>query len=173
MQAQALGKELEREVDAVSIFVKSILEKNSLSLEKFIEILKEKENGKKISVPCCIFRERSLGILEALTIYLKDNLNLSYSEIASLINRGHSPVWMSYHNARKKFKGKLVLDKNGLLIPVSIFSERKLGLLENLTKYLKEDVGLNNYEIALALNRDKSTIWTSYNRISSKLGADK
>ena len=174
MKTEALAKELDKEIDAINTFVQTILEKNDISFSKLVEILRQKRGEKAIvKVPCCIFKERSLGILEALTIYLKEKLNLSYSDIASLLNRNHSPVWMSYNNAKKKFNGNLVLDKQTFWIPISIFAEKKLGLLENLTKYLKEDVGLTNYEIAFALNRDNRTIWTSYNRINNKLNRNK
>ncbi len=169
MQAQVLEKELEREVDAVGVFLKSILKKNNLSLEKFVDILKEKENGTKINVPCCIFKKRTLGILESLTIYLKDKLNLSYHEIALLLNRDDRIIWASYNNARKKFKGSFILKDNPKDIPVSVFANRDIGLLEALTKHLKENESMRNHEIADILNRNERTVWTSYKRANEKL----
>ncbi len=169
MKEEALAKELDREIEAINTFVQAILKKNDISFSRLTELLREKREEKLvIKAPCCIFKERSLGILEALTIYLKEELNLSYSEIASLLNRDHRPIWMTYNNAKKKFNNKLILDKQSLQIPISIFSERKLGLLEALTKYLKEDIEMANHEIAGALNRDNKTIWTSYNRSKKK-----
>ena len=170
MKEEALAKELDKEIDAINTFVQAILEKNDISFSKLVEILRQKRGEKTvIKVPCCIFKERSLGILEALTKYMKEDLDLKYKEIASLLNRDNRVIWMTYNNAKKKFNGKLILDKQAVWIPISIFTERKFGLLESLTKYLKEDLGLTNYEIALALNRDNRTIWTSYNRINNKL----
>ena len=130
METEALAKELDREIEAINIFVQAILKKNDIPFSKLTELLMEKREKKTIiKVPCCIFKERSLGILESLTIYLKENLNLSYSDIASLLNRNHSPIWMTYNNAKKKFNSKLTEDKQTLWIPISIFSERKFGLL--------------------------------------------
>jgi len=169
MKEETLAKELDKEIDAINIFVQTILEKNDISFSKFVEILRQKREEKAIvKVPCCIFKERSLGILEALAKYLKENLDLSYNEIASLLNRDNRVIWRTYSNARKKLKKKLVADKKTIWIPVSVFTNRKLGLLESLTKYLKEDIEMTNYEIARALSRDSRTIWTSYSRAKKK-----
>jgi len=169
MKTEALAKELDKEIDAINIFVQTILEKNDISFSKLVEILRQKRGEKAIvKVPCCIFKERSLGILEALAKYLKEELDLSYNEIASLLNRDNRVIWRTYSNARKKLKKKLAADKKTIWIPISVFTNRKLGLLESLTKYLKEDIEMTNYEIARALNRDNRTIWTSYSRAKKK-----
>jgi len=169
MKTEALAKELDKEIDAINTFVQTILEKNDISFSKLVEILRQKRGEKAIvKVPCCIFKERSLGILEALAKYLKEELDLSYNEIASLLNRDNRVIWRTYSNARKKLKKKLAADKKTIWIPISVFTNRKLGLLESLTKYLKEDIEMTNYEIARALNRDNRTIWTSYSRAKKK-----
>lgn len=56
----------------------------------------------------------------------------------------------------------------GLIIPVSIFNQKGLTLLECLCKYLKEEKNLTFHKIAVALNRDDRTIWTTYNRTKIK-----
>ena len=169
MKEKTLAKELDKEVDAINTFVQTILEKNDISFSKLVEILRQKRGEKAIvKVPCCIFKERSLGILEALTKYLKEELDLSYNEIASLLNRDNRVIWTTYSNAGKKLKKNLAIDKKTIWIPISIFTNRKLGLLEALTKYLKEDVEMTNHQIAGALNRDNRTIWTSYSRAKKK-----
>jgi len=53
-------------------------------------------------VPLSIFQDRSLSTLESLTEYLKDNHNLRYCQIASLLNRNQRTVWTVYQRARKK-----------------------------------------------------------------------
>ena len=108
-------------------------------------------------------------MLEALAKYLKEELNLRYHKIASLLNRDDKVIWMTYNNAKKKFKKRLIADKQAIWIPIFIFANRKIGALEALTKYLKEELKLTNYEIAGILNRDNRTIWTSYNRAKNKL----
>jgi len=169
MKTEALAKELDKEIGAINTFVQTILEKNDISFSKLVEMLRQKRGEKAIvKVPCCIFKERSLGILEALTKYLKEELGLGYNEIASLLNRDNRVIWRTYNNARKKLKKKLAADKKTIWIPVSIFTDRKLGLLESLTKYLKENIEMTNHQIACALNRDNRTIWTSYSRAKKK-----
>ena len=169
MKEEALAKELDKEIDAINTFVQAILEKNDISFSKLVEMLREKREEKAIvKVPCCIFTERSLGILEALTKYLKEDLDLKYKEIASLLNRDNRVIWMTYNNARKKLKKRLAADKETIWIPVFIFTDKKFGLLESLTRYLKEDIEMTNHQIARALNRDNRTIWTSYSRAKKK-----
>ena len=169
MKEEALAKELDKEIDAINTFVQAILEKNDISFSKLVEMIREKREEKAIvKVPCCIFKERSLGILEALTKYLKEELDLGYNEIASLLNRDNRVIWRTYSNAGKKLKKRLAVDKKTIWIPISIFTDKKLGLLESLTKYLREDIEMTNYQIAGALNRDNRTIWTSYSRAKKK-----
>jgi len=169
MKEEALAKELDKEIDAINTFVQAILEKNDISFNKLVEILRQKRGEKTvIKVPCCIFKERSLGILEALTKYIKEELDLGYNEIASLLNRDNRVIWRTYSNAGKKLKKRLAVDKKTIWIPISIFTDKKLGLLESLTKYLREDIEMTNYQIASALNRDNRTIWTSYSRAKKK-----
>ena len=169
MKEEALAKELDKEIDAINTFVQAILEKNDISFSKLVEILRQKRGEKTIvKVPCCIFKERSLGILEALTKYIKEELDLGYNEIASLLNRDNRVIWRTYSNAGKKLKKRLAVDKKTIWIPISIFTDKKLGLLESLTKYLREDIEMTNYQIASALNRDNRTIWTSYSRAKKK-----
>jgi len=169
MKEETLAKELDKEIDAINTFVQIILEKNDISFSKLVEILRQKRGEKTvIKVPCCIFKERSLGILEALTKYIKEELDLGYNEIASLLNRDNRVIWRTYSNAGKKLKKRLAVDKKTIWIPISIFTDKKLGLLESLTKYLREDIEMTNYQIASALNRDNRTIWTSYSRAKKK-----
>jgi hypothetical protein len=52
--------------------------------------------------------------------------------------------------------------KEELKIPISIFNNKELSILENICKYLKEELKLNFHQIALLLNRNDRTIWTTY-----------
>ncbi len=54
------------------------------------------------------------------------------------------------------------------LLPISIFNNRELSCLETIVKYLKEEVKLRFHEIALLLNRNDRTIWTTYNNAIKK-----
>jgi hypothetical protein len=55
-------------------------------------------------------------------------------------------------------------------IPITILSDRTLSALEHVTTYLKEDYNLTYKEIAILLNRDQRTIWTTYQRAIQKKG---
>ena len=55
-----------------------------------------------------------------------------------------------------------------LAIPISIFRDRELSVLEAIAEYLKDKKGMRYSEIAQLLNRDDRTIWTSYKRAKEK-----
>ena len=47
-------------------------------------------------------------------------------------------------------------------LPISIFADGKLSILEAVVKFLKENKSLSYSEIAKLLNRDARTVWTAY-----------
>jgi len=53
-------------------------------------------------------------------------------------------------------------------VPLNIYSDKTLGILEATVKYLKENKNLTHHEIALILNRDDRTIWATYNKALKK-----
>lgn len=57
---------------------------------------------------------------------------------------------------------------NFVRIPVSLFVDRSLSVLEVLVEYLKEEMHFTFHEIAVMTNRDDRTIWTVYNRTHKK-----
>lgn len=65
---------------------------------------KEKFNIKesKVNVPVSIFTNRNLGPLEVLTTHLKDDHNLSYHDIAILLNRDDRTIWTAYNRSLNK-----------------------------------------------------------------------
>jgi len=69
----------------------------------------------------------------------------------------------------KKIEEKKKSDLNyNIDIPVEIFQDRKVAVLERLSEYLKDKLALSYHEIAVLLNRDDRTIWTCYNRAKKK-----
>ena len=62
--------------------------------------------------------------------------------------------------------GKRIPRKDSL--PISIFDNNELSCLETIVKYLREEFKLRFNEIALLLNRDDRTIWTTYNNAIKK-----
>ena len=57
---------------------------------------------------------------------------------------------------------------NYVRIPVSLFKDRSLSVLEVLVEYLKEEMHFTFHEIAVMTNRDDRTIWTVYSRVKKK-----
>ncbi|MBI2109821.1 sigma-70 region 4 domain-containing protein [Candidatus Woesearchaeota archaeon] len=57
-----------------------------------------------VNIPSSIFKDRRLKVLEVLVEYMKENLNLSYKEIAVLLNRNERTIWTVYNRAKKKLK---------------------------------------------------------------------
>ncbi len=53
-------------------------------------------------------------------------------------------------------------------IPLTAFNNDRLSSLEIIVKYLKENISKNYHEIALLLNRDDRTIWSTYNNSIKK-----
>ena len=53
-------------------------------------------------------------------------------------------------------------------IPISVFNDRKLSILESLTLYLRNEK-LSNVEISEIINRDPRNVFTVYKRALEKL----
>ncbi len=150
------------------------MEKNTYIASKEDKEVFLKENStyiasnafREVQIPISIFRNGLSG-LEAISKYLKDVLRMRFCEIASILNRDDRTIWNAYTNANKKSKDFIVEETNHL-IPVSLFSDRNLSVLEIITSYLKETSNLRFCDIAGLLNKNDRTIWTVYNRFKKK-----
>jgi predicted DNA-binding protein (UPF0251 family) len=120
-------------------------------------------------IPCNIFSS-DLSTFESICTYLKDHQGMNYHKIAVLLGRDDRTIWTVYHHALHKKKQTFSGKKSELTIPLNIFKDRSLSILEHIARYLKEDHGMTYHEIAVLLNRDDRTIWTVYNRARKKLG---
>ena len=118
-------------------------------------------------IPLNIFANKDLGILESLTKYLKENLELSNNEIADLLSRDNRTIWGAYSKAVKKFP-KPVVPNFSFTVPLTIFKDRSKGTLESLSVYLKDECKLTFAKIGERLGRDQRTIWTVYTRAKKK-----
>jgi len=137
----------------------------NVDLKEVLNLIKETT----IELPTSIF-SKELGALETVCRYLKDELNLTFSDISILINRDERTVWSSYKNSLQKRKEKLRIEKSEFYIPISILKDRNLSTLETIVGYLKEEFKLSHHEIALLLKRDDRTVWTVYSRFKKKRG---
>ena len=62
----------------------------------------EEKLSSGISIPISVLSNRSLATLEAVVVYMKDSLNLTYHQIAELLNRDDRTIWTCYNRAAKK-----------------------------------------------------------------------
>jgi len=99
MKYKTLDKKREKPSNDIDRILSSIQQKYILTKEEIDELIKKRE--KEIILPISIFNEE-LGMLEAASLYLKDELNLSFKDIAKLLNRDYKTIWTSYKKAKKK-----------------------------------------------------------------------
>ena len=149
--------------NALKSLINYLEHEKGVSPKGIVELIKKGKKSKDIGIPASIFNN-SLSALETIVKYLKENLNLRYSEIAKLLNRNDRTIWTTYSNSRKKFSKRFVVKENKFFIPVSIISNRSLSVLESIVSYMKDNFNLRYSQIALLLCRDQRTIWTVYNR---------
>ena len=128
------------------------------------------QSKEEVKVPISVFKNDHLSSLETIVKYLRENLLLSFKQIAALTNRNKIALAVSYGNSRKKFGEKFVDEISAYYLPVSILQNRKLSVLENIVSYLKDNFSLSYHKIALLLNRNDRTIWTVYQRAKRKHG---
>ena len=125
-------------------------------------------NKYDIFLPINIFSNGASG-LESISKYLKDAIGLRYCTIAELLNRDDRTIWGAHKSANEKSNGNFSVEESTVKIPLSIFKDRTLSVLEALAEYLKEELNLRYCKIAVLLNKDPRTIWTVYNRAKKKI----
>ena len=74
----------------------------------------------------------------------------------------------SKYNLSEDKIAEITQNEENIIIPVSIFSDEKLSMLETSVKYLKDELGLRFSEISRLLNRDERTIWSTYHNSLKK-----
>ena len=127
------------------------------------------EEEESLKIPISIFSDNELGTLECIVKYLRENRDLSFREIASLLFRDNKLIWTVYNKAYLKHRRKIRVKKGVYFLPTEIFSQKKLGVLEICVVYLKEEAGLKYSEIGMCMNRDQRTVWTCYDRACKKM----
>ena len=147
------------------------LKEQKLAPEEIIELidkLLKVPPKEEVKVPLTIFKNDYLSSLETIVKYLRENMLLSFKQIASLTNRNEIALAVSYRNAKHKLAAKFAEEKSPYYIQVSILKDRSLSVLENVVSYLKDTFEFTYHQIAVMLNRDDRTIWTVYHRASKK-----
>lgn len=152
----------------LKLVIEDLKEKYSLNSNEILSLIEQKPIYKEILIPVSIFEVENLSALESICKYLKEELELSYSKIALLLNRNNRTIWTTYNNAIRKRKEKLPIKESKFLIPVSVLSSRKFSVLEAIVSYLKDNFNLRYSQIAILLNRDERNIWTAYKNAMKK-----
>jgi len=147
--------------ETINLVVRELKDKYKITKAETINIIRQEEE-----IPISIFAAK-LGALEALVKYMKENLNLSYHEIAERIARNDRTIWTSYSKAKEKHTKPFEI-KDKTTIPLSIFKNRKLTILESMVLHLKEK-GMKFSEIAALINREQRNIWTIHSRAVKKI----
>ncbi len=145
------------------IFINHLKEDHKLSSKDVIDLFTIKVS-EKIRIPVSVFDNGELSALETIVKYLKEELDLGYHKIALLLNRNDRTIWTTYNKALKKRKEKLTVKETRFFIPISIFKNRRLSVLEALVSYLKDEYKLSYHEISILINRDQRNVWTVYDR---------
>jgi len=140
-----------------------IKKRYKLTFDEIKELLKE-----ELSFPVDILNKK-LTVLESVVKYLKEERKFSLRKISGVLKRDERNVWHVYDKAKKKYPKKFIVKKSEIYIPISIFHDRRLSVLEAIVVYLKDSLSLTYHQIAVLLSRDDRTIWTCYSRAKKKL----
>ena len=149
--------------------VKTLLSQG-FSPEELIEVCGHRDNQPKDMIPIEIFSTK-LSPSESLCKYLKQTTSLSYKDVAKLINRDERSVWTSVNRANEKIAEPFDEQnfKSGLYVPLEIFANRSLSILENIIVYLHKNTDFTSYKIAKLLNKTPSMMYTIYKRAEKKV----
>ena len=58
-----------------------------------------------VELPATIFQDRTLAPLESISLFLKEQQEMTYHEIAVLVGRNDRTIWTCYNRAKKKLVG--------------------------------------------------------------------
>jgi len=166
-----IGKKSEN-IDINSSSAKEIIEKLQElkektvyeELKKILNYIEEKE--KKIPISC--FKNKELGILEAVVKFLKENKKLDFEEIARTLNRSYTTISNTYRKAKEKQKEEFKEAVEEIAVDPLIFSDRNVSPLYSIIAYLKDSKQMRFSQIAKLLSRDQRNIASTYHKYKKK-----
>ena len=141
--------------ETTEVIVSRLKEKHKINKKEILEIIR---NLEEIKIPISIFN-KNLGALESLTKYMKENLNMTYKEISQELVRDERTIWTAYKKAYEKQTAPLEIKDDEINIPIDIFKDEELTVLEAVILYLKRK-GMKYVEIGKLLDRDQRNIRT-------------
>ena len=136
-------------------------ETQNLQIGDIIHLFHNSTN--KITVPLSLFKGK-INATAVLCKYLKEEKNLTYQEIGKRLNRDQRSVW----TACRRAKGYTKPTKDKYPIPLTIFSNRKLSVMEHITLFLHHTYKLTNPQIAKYLHKSPNSIAVLHKRAKVK-----
>ena len=131
----------------------------------------------EMKIPLDIIKNNSS--LQSIVLYLKEQKDMTYAQIARTLNRDQRTIWSTYLQSKKRIlikknvsitkDSQKYIDDDLIHIPLSIFSFRNLSILESIVFYLKTNLGLTLIQISNQLGKNYRTIWTVYKRAIKKI----
>ena len=151
-----------KEIDELEKRIESLKKAYDLDDKDILKLIREKD--KIVHIPASVFNN-SLAPLEAVVLFLKEQMGYSFHKIALLLKRDDRTIWLTYSNAAKKNVRVEIVSE--FYIPVSIFSDRKFSILESAAAYFVGR-GLSFKQISELFGKNPKTIWTVYHRYKIK-----
>jgi len=66
------------------------------------QIANEQRKKNSLEIPLRVLQNRNIAVLEAIVAYFKEEKQMKYSEIATLLNRDQRTIWTVYSRVKKK-----------------------------------------------------------------------
>ena len=89
-----------------NLLVENLQKIYGLSFDEILEFTSTSVDKKETFIPLDVLKNRDLGVLESITVYLKDKKNMKFSEIARSLDRDQRTIWTTYTKAKKKLGEK-------------------------------------------------------------------
>ncbi len=150
--------------DTALVLAQHLKDKYSYTNNDLASIINKSPTDK---IPCSIFSRR-LSSLETIVKYLRENRRLSLKEIAILLKRSSSTVWITYDHARKKKPKPFENINFKASIPIAVLAQPLFSPLESIVLYLRKDRRFSFNAVALMLHRSEHTIRTVWRRAMQK-----
>ncbi len=105
---EAISKYLHEDKQLKFSQIAELTKRDSRTIWSSYQFSKKKHPAKliirqsEIKIPLHQLTDRSISVLESIVAYLKENYNLSYHQIAILVNRNDRTIWTVYSRYKKK-----------------------------------------------------------------------
>ena len=153
-----------KEIELIRVLIDKVSSTYHVSPRDVIKLLSKPED----SIDAAAFSNKRLAPTEALVKYLRENKYNKLSDIARFLKRSQNTIQTTYSNAQAKQAERITFAASGVKVPLSVFSNKKLTVLESLVRYLREEENMTNKEIAKLTGKSNKTIWTVYERAKVK-----